>query len=71
MPTNHVTKLATVGEVAKRLNSPPHRIAYIVKTRDIRPRAWAGNARCFDDEAIARIRYELNVIDSRRTGGDG
>ena len=63
------TKLATVGEVAKRLNVPVHRIEYVISSRPhIRARAIAGAARCFDDEAIAQIRHELAAIDARRLG---
>ena len=68
-------RLATIGEVAKLLRVPLHRIEYVLRTRShIRPRATAGGARCFDNDAIARIRLELNAIGakprSRRAGGD-
>ncbi len=62
-------QLATTGRVALILNVPKHRIEYIIRTRGIKPRAVAGVARCFDDEAIARIRYEINLIDARRAKG--
>lgn len=69
-----VPKLATIGEVVKLLRVPLHRINYVLRSRShIRPRATAGSARCFDDEAIAQIRHELNAIDARRDarrGGD-
>ncbi len=61
-----VPKLATVGEVAKLLNVPLHRVEYVLRTRPhIRPRATAGAARCYDDAAIAAMRHELNAIDAR------
>ena len=62
-----IPKLATIGEVAKLLNVPPRRIEYILRSRPhIMPRATAAGARCFDDEGIAQIRYELSAIDARR-----
>ncbi len=65
--TESVPKLATIGEVAKLLTVSPHRIEYVLRTRpQIRPRATAAGVRCFDDEAIARIRHEMNSIDARR-----
>ena len=61
-----VPKLATIGEVARLLRTPVHRIAYILQSRPhIRVRATAGGIRCFDDEAIAQIRHELNSIAAR------
>lgn len=66
MPVS-VPRLATVGEVARRLNVPHHRIEYVLRSRPhIQPRARAGGARCFDDAAIAQIRHELNGIEARR-----
>lgn len=68
--TRPLPRLATIGEVARLLGQPIHRIEYLMRSRrHITPRATAGCARCFDDEAIAQIRHELNVIDARRGGG--
>jgi len=62
-----VPRLATIGKIAEMLNVPLRRIEYVLRSRPhISPRATAGNARCFDDDAIAQIRYELNTIDARR-----
>lgn len=67
--TRVLPRLATIGEVAKLLGQPLHRIEYVLRSRPhITPRATAGGARCFDDEAIAQIRHELNSIDARRAG---
>ena len=64
-----VPKLATIGEVAKLLNVPHHRIEYVLRSRPhIRPRATAAGVRCFDDDAIAQIRHALNSADARRKG---
>jgi len=67
-----VPRLATVGEVANLLKVPLHRVEYILRSRPhIRPRATAAGARCFDDDAIAEIRHELNRIDAHTNRGEG
>ncbi len=63
-------RLATVGQIAALLDVPLHRVEYVVRSRPhITPRAIAGGARCFSNEAIAQIRHELNAIAARRNGG--
>lgn len=65
-----VPLLATPGQIALRLGVPKHRIDYILRSRRyIKPRAIAGMARCFDDDAVAQIRHELNAIDARNARG--
>lgn len=60
-------RLATPAEVARVLGVPLHRVLYVLRSRPhIFPRAIAGAARCFDDNAIAQIRHELNAIAARR-----
>jgi hypothetical protein len=62
-------RLATPAEVARVLGVPLHRVLYVLRSRPhILPRAIAGAARCFDDDAIARVRHEVNSIDARRVG---
>lgn len=64
-----IPRLPTVGQLAKLLRVPVHRIEYVVRSRPhIKVSALAGLARCFDDEAVAIIRHELNAIDARRDG---
>ena len=67
MKQSCLPRLATPTEVARVLGVPLHRVLYVLRSRPhILPRAIAGVARCFDDAAIARVRYELNGIDARR-----
>lgn len=51
--------LLTVGELARKLQQPAHRIDYIIKTRHIEPVGRAGGYRVFDDAACERIQAEL------------
>jgi hypothetical protein len=62
-----VPKLITPGVIASELNEPLHRVQRVLATRPhIRPSARAGTLRLYDRQAVARVRYELNLIDARR-----
>ena len=66
MTTETTVKLNTVGVLARKLNQPVHRIAYLLRTRQhIRPAAVAGRSRLYRELAVAQLRYELNRIDAR------
>ena len=56
----------TVGEIARRLNQPIHRIEYVIRSRGIRPTGLAGIARVFTDMDVDRIAGELRRIDAER-----
>lgn len=60
-------QLRTIGRMAAELGVPIHRINHILATRaHIQPSARAGTLRLFDSEAVAHVRYELNLQDARR-----
>jgi hypothetical protein len=61
--------MPTVGEIARRLGEPVHRIEYIIRSRGIRPRGVAGNCRVFAVADVQRIASELRGIHQRK-GGD-
>ncbi len=56
----------TIGEIARRLGKPLHRVEYIIRSRDIRPAGLAGNARVFSDADVDRIARELRRMDAER-----
>lgn len=56
----------TVGEIARRLKVPLHRVEYAIRSRGILPAARAGNARLFTESDVIHIREELERIDSGR-----
>ena len=56
----------TVGEIARRLNQPLHRVEYVIRARGIRAVGVAGNARVFSDAAVDRIESELRRMDEER-----
>lgn len=56
----------TVGEIARRLEVPLHRVEYVIRSRGIRPTSRAGNARVFSDAAVEMIGSELQRIERDR-----
>jgi hypothetical protein len=61
--------MPTIGEIARRLGQPIHRIEYVIRARGIRPCGWAGNARVFPEGAIGVIAAELERIADLRSHG--
>jgi DNA-binding transcriptional MerR regulator len=67
MQTSHIA-MPTVGEIARRLGQPVHRVEYVLRSRHIQPGGRAGNCRVFTEEDVARIAAELRLIESRKGG---
>ena len=59
-------RLATVGEIARRLGRPTHRIEYLIRTRRIAPRARVANLRVFGPAEVAYLASELRRIEADR-----
>lgn len=60
-------QLLTPRRIAKKLNTPLHRVLHVLRTREhIRPTARLGKIRVFNHAAIAMIRHEIHAIDARR-----
>lgn len=64
--STHPKSQPTVGEIARRLHEPIHRIEYIIHTRKILAHAWAGNARVFTEADVEHIAGELKRIETRK-----
>ena len=64
-----VFAMPTVGEIARRLGEPVHRIEYIIRARDIQPSSRAGNSRVFTESDVAYIAAEIGRIDADKPGG--
>ena len=60
--------LLTVGEIARRLGQPLHRVEYVIRSRNILPAGWAGHARVFRDADLMRVASELERIERERAG---
>ncbi len=68
MQTKVPVQLLTARVIAERIGVPIHRVRRILETRqDIKPAAMAGRTRLYNAAALARVRYELSVIDARRS----
>jgi hypothetical protein len=52
-------QLVTVGDIARRLGVPTHRVQYVILARGIKPAGRAGVLRLFDAEAVERIAAAL------------
>ena len=60
--------MPTVGVISRELHVPVHRVEYVIRSRDIRPLARAGNARVFSDADVKIIAEELQRIRGRQRG---
>jgi hypothetical protein len=58
--------MPTIGEIARRLGAPTHRIEYVIRARRIEPCGRAGNARVFDEASVAVIGAELKRIEEAK-----
>jgi DNA-binding transcriptional MerR regulator len=56
----------TVGEIARRLNVPIHRIEYVIRARRICAAGKAGNAYIYSDADVDRIASELRRLERDR-----
>ena len=62
------TNVPTVGEIARRVGAPIHRVEYIIRARHIEPCGWAGNARVFTEADVEHIASELRRIEDEQGG---
>lgn len=69
MPGLPVPTAPTVGEIARRIDQPIHRVEYVIRARGIRPTAIAGNARVFSEADVDRIAAEMRQIDVEKNSG--
>ena len=67
--SDSLSAVPTVGEIARRIGEPVHRVEYIIRARSIRPSGRAGNCRVFTDADVAYIAAELRRIDAEKKGG--
>jgi hypothetical protein len=58
--------LPTVGEIARRLGQPVHRIEYVVRSRQIAPAGRAGGLRIFTEDVVEQIAAVLSSMDRRK-----
>jgi len=61
-----VPSAATVGEIARRLGEPLHRIEYVIRTRGLKPEFRAGHAGIYSEGDVQYIAAELRRIDQEK-----
>jgi DNA-binding transcriptional MerR regulator len=49
----------TVGELARRIGCPVHKVEYLLRSRNIKPAFRAGNARVFSETTLEFLRSEI------------
>jgi hypothetical protein len=64
--TESLPNVPTVGEIARRLGVPLHRVEYVIRSRRIEPTGKAGNAYVYSDADVDRIASELRRIERDR-----
>jgi len=64
--TERVPVAPTVGEIARRLAVPIHRVEYVIRTRNLAPVSRAGNCRVFSEADVAFIGAQIRRIDAER-----
>lgn len=66
-----MAKLLTIGEMARRLGWPLHKVDYILRSRRIEPKARAGILRIFGEDVIERLRSEVDGAEQASPTADG
>ncbi|MEQ9095398.1 MAG: hypothetical protein RIE32_03960 [Phycisphaerales bacterium] len=61
-------RLPTVGQIARQLDVPVHRIEYLIRTRNIQHVGRAGIARVYDAKDVEALAEELRRIKDSRGG---
>lgn len=64
-PPNYLT----IGQIARRLDVPVHRIRYAVEEYEIRPDIRVGILRAWREESLELISAALRRIAANRSGG--
>lgn len=63
---NKPAPLYTVGSIARELEVPVHRVAYVIATRDIQPSARVGQAWAYGTRQFEQIKRHVQAIEDRR-----
>lgn len=63
---NLSAQIASLGEIARRLDVPIHRVEYVVRTRNIEPTLIAGGRHFYSVASVQRIGSEINRIAEER-----
>ena len=62
------SQIASLGEIAERLNVPIHRVEYVIRSRQIKPALVVGGRHIYSEAQIQRISSEIRRIDEEKGG---
>ena len=62
------TQLLTIGEIARRLKQPVHRVRYIVESRNIEAAGRVGNTRVYLENTVQQIANHMQRPGGRTIG---
>jgi hypothetical protein len=62
-------RLLTVATLAHLLGRNVHQIRYAIDRHRIRPSAWVGHTKVYNQQGLQGIREALRLIDLRKGGG--
>ena len=65
------SQIASLGEIARRLKEPIHRVEYVIRSRDIEPLLVAGGRHFYSEAQVQRIASEIRRIDEEKGVADG
>ena len=61
-------RFRTIGDLADEVGISLGKADYIIRTRGITHSARAGCLRLFNDDAVQRVRIEVQLINARKEG---
>jgi hypothetical protein len=59
-------QIVSLGEIARRLDVPIHRVEYVIRTRSVKPTLIAGGRHFYSEGSVQRIGSEIKRIDKER-----
>lgn len=62
-------RLMTTGEIARELGVSFFQVAYVIRSRQIRPVQRAGRMRLYSMDDMERVREELAIVASNKKAG--
>lgn len=63
-------QVVSLGDIARRLGEPIHRIDYVVRTRNIVPALRVGGRRFYSEATVQHVASEIRQIEAEKAGED-
>lgn len=62
--------IASLGEIARRLDVPLHRVEYVVRSQKLEPLIVAGGRNFYSEATVQHIKHEPHRIEKKRGASD-